>query len=210
MKKTLLLLSLILLKKQLFSQETTKLKKGFIGISFGPSIHTGPGFYPTITTAPGAPFPNDIPGFDRNDIFLSLNLIDGGYTFNKKWGVAFKLQGSAFSKKMNQNELAMNFAMLMIGPMYSIELDEKITLDFKTRLGAMFTGIKFEEMKNGFLLIEEFENYNLGMELGASLRYHIAPKWSWINNLEFQNQFGEKNDFKISNVNITTGIGFRF
>lgn len=215
MKKIVLLIFIFLAYAEGFSQEIFKLKKGYIGISIGPAIHTGSpqGFLSVI------PLPSigendpveyqvpESPGLSAGDVGLTINLIDAGYTFGKNWGIAFKWQGGAFIDEVNNESLLSNFGMIMLGPMYSIQLKEDLILDLKFRAGRMYFGQTIEN-ENG--VTSEYRSFNLGLEGGGTLRYHFAPKWSWINNIEFQNQFSEFSDVRINRINLSSGVAFRF
>lgn len=141
---------------------------------------------------------------------LTINLIDAGYFIGKNWGVSLKWQGGAHVLQRSNEEFINSFGALMIGPIYTFPVSQKMNIDAKARVGRMYMGSEYEYNVNGILITSINEYSKVGVEFGISLRYHFAPKWSWLNNLEFQKQFVERNSFEISRINLSTGIGFRF
>ena len=144
------------------------------------------------------------------DIGLTINFIDAGYTIWRNWGVSFKWQGGAHIYKNQHEEFSGFFGAIMIGPMYSLNLTEKMSLDFKARVGRMYLGSEYEFSMMGTVVQSASDYLNAGIEAASSFRYHFAPKWSWVSNLEFQSHLGDSSLAKVSRVNLTTGIGFRF
>jgi hypothetical protein len=217
MKKILLLVLMFTACFEGFSQEVIKFKKGYVGISLGWTVHTGSSFGP-ITIVPESsvdpgqnqqptildPVPNLKPG----SVGININLIDAGYTFGKHWGIALKWQGGAHVSELNGDTFVSSFGMIMLGPMYTLNLQDDLELDIKLRGGRMYFGNDYTIGNGSGGSLQE--NINFGLEFGGSLRYHFAPKWSWINNLEFQNQFTEYSDERINRINLSTGIAFRF
>ncbi len=206
--RILLLSFVVLLSSYSFGQGTVKSKKGYIGISFGPTIFTGSN-YEAGWIVPGYP-DGSIALLESGDVGLTINFLDAGYILWRNWGVSLKWQGGAHVYKNSNEEFAGSFGSIMIGPVYSIELNEKMSLDFKARVGRMYMGSKYESHSGGTIVKPTNDYVNIGIEAGSSFRYHFARKWSWINNLEFQNHFSDHRLRKISRVNLTTGIGFRF
>ena len=144
------------------------------------------------------------------DIGLTINFIDAGYVIWRHWGVSFKWQGGAHIYKSRYEEFRVGFGAIMIGPMYSINLNEKMSLDFKARAGRMYLGNEYEFSMTGTVVQSNSDYLNIGLEAASSLRYHFAPKWSWVSNLEFQSHLIDSSLAEVSRVNLTTGIGFRF
>ncbi|MCH7399167.1 hypothetical protein MM236_14275 [Belliella sp. DSM 107340] len=217
MKKTLLLLSLILLTNQLFSQETIKFKKGFIGISLGTSIYVG-SEYRVVNDVVNTPsYGNSTDSFRpalaiRPGTFgLNLNLIDAGYDIWKGIGLNLRWQGGAYViSKYNEN-LIVNYGGIMVGPMYSIYLNEELTIDLKSRFGRSYFGSS-HEVDYGYgngKFKNEFNYYNLSVDAGISLRYNFAKKWTIISNLEYQYFYSGMKE-SLDRINVSTGIGFRF
>jgi len=210
MKKILLFSLLLFACFNVYSQEPVKFKRGYIGISLGPTVHTGTQSGPlmiipisygsTSYTIPKTPL------LKPGDVGLNINLIDAGYTIGKKWGIALKWQGGAYINELDSEVLMSNFGMIMLGPMYSVGLGNDLFLDLKLRTGTMYSGNTYED-RYGYE--SESSYFSLGWEGGATLRYNFASRWASINNLEYQNQFSPYNE-RISRINISSGIAFIF
>ncbi|MFD2036126.1 hypothetical protein ACFSKL_15090 [Belliella marina] len=217
MKKNLLLLFLILLTNQLFSQETIKFKKGYVGISLGTSVYMG-SEYRVVETVLNTPrYGNSTAHYRpalsiKSGTFgLNLNLVDAGYDIWKGIGLNLRWQGGAYViSKYNEN-LLINYGSIMIGPMYSIYLNEELTIDLKSRFGRSYFGSSHEVdygSGNGKFKTE-FNYYNPSVDAGISLRYNFAKKWTMINNLEYQYFYSGMRE-SLDRINVSTGIGFRF
>lgn len=205
MKKCLLLLFILLVSFQSYSQEAIQFKKGYIGISLGPSFYTGSELENTFQNQGALTSPTD-PTIQQGQIGFNISMIDAGYTFTKNWGVVFKLQGGNYVGKSDGKILKSTYGTVMIGPMYSIQIFDNMVLDMKIKGGRFFNVLSFnDDLGNSFAK----SNFNFGMEAGITLRYHLSPQFSWINNFESQQQFSPE-DGKLSRINILTGIAFRF
>ncbi|AFL85428.1 hypothetical protein Belba_2897 [Belliella baltica DSM 15883] len=205
MKKCLLLSFVLIISFQSFSQEAFQFKKGFIGISLGPSFYTGTALVNNFQNQ-GVPTSQTDPEISKGQIGFNINLLDIGYSFTENWGVVFKLQGGSQVSRSSGKVLKSTFGTFMIGPMYSVKIQEDLVLDMKIKGGRFFNVLTFnDEFGSSF----SNSNFNFGMEAGVSLRYHFDQQFSWINNLDFQNQF-EGNNENINRLNISTGIAFRF
>jgi len=210
--KKILLFSLILFAAfQAYSQETVKFRRGYVGISLGPTIHTGSPSGPMVVvpvsygTSSSYQLP-ETPLLQPGSVGLTIHLVDAGYTFGKNWGIALKWQGGAYVEELNEEVFVSNFGMIMIGPMYSVQLQDDLFLDIKVRTGRMYAGHSFEGNGRG----SQSELFSMGLEAGATLRYNFANRWASINNLEFQNQFNNFKHERINRINITSGVAFLF
>jgi hypothetical protein len=214
MKKSLFLPLVLLISVCSFGQDSFNSKKGYIGIGLGPTIYTGSTYQAGIIV-PARPDgtivqPPETTFLKSGSVGLSLNLLDAGYTLWRNWGLSLKWQGGSHVYLGDEEELEIFFGSILIGPMYSVKLNKNMSFDFKARVGRMYMGSKYESSFGGSVSKSTRDYFNVGVEAGSSLRYHIAPKWSWINTLEFQNHFTDYKEWRISRVNLTTGIGFRF
>lgn len=188
-----------------FGQDTKKFKKGYVAIGIGPSIHTS-GMIQYSNFNQGI-IPQDTdPKIGSGSLGLNFNFIDAAYTFDQNWGVALKLQGGFFTNKADRKVLKSNFGAIMIGPMYSYEIHDDLVIELKVKGGRFFNILDFtDEFANSYRESE----FDFGMELGTTVRYHLSPTTSWVNNIDFQNQFGGSRD-NVNRINISTGIGIRF
>lgn len=202
MKKITLLILMIAVYANGFAQEG--LKKGYFGISLGPSIHTG-GNVRFVNANPGIiPGSND-PEVGPGSVGVNFSIIDAGYTIDRNWGLALKLQGGFFTNIADRKVLKSNYGAILLGPMYTIELKDNLVIDLKVKGGRFFNILDYtDEFANGTRISE----FDFGLELGTTVRYHLSPTSSWFNSIDYQNQFGGSND--INRVNIATGIAIRF
>lgn len=205
MKKCILLSLILIVSYQSYSQDAIQSKKGYLGISLGPSFYTGTP-QRNMFQNQGVPNSPTDPEISKGQIGFNINMIDAGYTFTDNWGVVFKLQGGNQVSKSDGKVLKSTFGTFMIGPMYSIQVQENMVLDMKFKGGRFFNVLTFNDQFGSSFSNSDF---NFGMEAGVTLRYHLSTQTSWINNLDFQNQFGG-NDENINRINLTTGVAFRF
>jgi hypothetical protein len=188
-----------------FGQNTKQLKRGYFSIGIGPSIHTS-GIIQYGNVNQGIIQQDTDPKISAGSLGLNFNFIDAAYSFDQNWGVALKIQGGFFTNKANRKILKSNFGAIMIGPMYSYEINDVLVIDLKAKAGRFFNLVDFtDEFSNAYRESE----FDFGMELGSTVRYHLSETTSWINNIDFQNQFGENNN-RINRINVSTGIGIRF
>lgn len=205
MKKSLLLSFILIVNFQLFGQEAVQFKKGYFGISLGPSFYTG-STLGNIFQNQGVPNSSTDPTISQGQVGFNINMIDAGYTITDNWGVVFKLQGGTHVDRSDGKVLKSTFGAVLLGPMYSIQIHDDLVLDLKIKGGRFFNVLSFnDEFGSKFAR----SNFNFGMEAGVTIRYHLSPQFSWINNLEIQQQMREENQ-KLSGANISTGIAFRF
>ncbi|MFN3801686.1 hypothetical protein [Belliella pelovolcani] len=202
MKKITLLILMIAVYANGLAQEG--IKKGYFGISLGPSIHTG-GNIRFVNANPGIiPGSND-PKVGPGSVGFNFSFVDAGYTFDRNWGIAAKLQGGFFTNKADRKVLKSNYGAILLGPMYSYEIHDDLIIDFKAKGGRFFNVLDYtDEFANGSRISE----FDFGLELGATARYHLSAHSSWFNSIDFQNQFRASGN--ISRINIATGIAFRF
>lgn len=218
MKKILLLVLMFTACFEGFSQEVIKFKKGYVGISLGPSIYVGSDYtrgenLASINPEGGPITYREALPITAGTIGLNLNLIDAGYEIWRGFGINLRWQGGAIIKVNNNENMMISYGGIMAGPMYSYKINEEFTIDLRTRFGRMYHGAFYEnEYWNGTNVSSskrEFEYFNFAMDTGLTLRYHFAQKWSWVNNLEYQYFYsGTRHNF--DRINLSTGIAFRF
>ncbi len=200
MKKTILLLMLLSIYANGFTQVANK--KGFFGVSLGPSMYTGSNIQ--FSSPSIIPSSSD-PSITAGSVGFNYSFIDAGYTIENNWGVAVKLQGGIFTNKSDRKVLKSNFGAILLGPMYSLEIHDDLIIDFKLKGGRFFNVLDYTDE---FAISTRISNFDFGVEFGASTRYHISDNASWINSLDFQNQFGGNGT--VNRFNLSTGIAFRF
>ena len=160
MKRNLVIILLILLSFNLYSQDSEK--KGFIGITIGPSIPIGD-FADKSQDNSDAGFANT---------GLNINLINFGYRFGKNLGLAASWFGTAYTANIIGEEIMWSLGGLLVGPMYYLPVDEKINFNLKCMIG--FTAAQFEiiELNEG-----ESSELGFGFDLGASTHFNLSEKW---------------------------------
>lgn len=217
MKKIVLLIFIFLACTDGFSQEIFKFKKGYIGVSVGPSVYIGSEYRVTETVSNTPWYSNSTDAYRpalsiKSGTFgLNLNLIDAGFDIWKGIGLNLRWQGGAYVISKHNENLLVNYGGIMIGPMYSIYLNEELTIDLKSRFGQTYFGSSHEVdygPSNGKFK-SEFNYYNLSIDAGISLRYNFAKKWTMMNNFEYQYFYSGMRE-SLDRINVSTGIGFRF
>lgn len=153
----------LLVAYQVPLQAQDRPNKGYIGVGLGPSFLVGNN---NVKAGTG----------------LNLNLLNVGYTFGKGFGVTGTWAGGAHIFDLdatvnNQGttytvptEVELSYGTLMIGPMYTLQLTDNSSVDFKARLGRLYTR---EEAKSDDAASES-EKSTLSASLGVGYRQKIA------------------------------------
>lgn len=196
MKKYVLVLVVLTIAGNLWAQSE---RKGYIGISLGPSMPMGD--YGDNS------FTNEDAGFAKTG--LNFNLINFGYKFGERFGIVASWYGAAHSIDIDGVDGTWGYGGLMGGPMLSWPVSEKLDLDVKLMLGYVVAILDLENEK-------ETGDLGLAVDLGATLRYNFAERWALLINLDYFNgsskiNFGgfETIDRKLTTINPTFGIAFR-
>jgi len=187
MKNILFTISFMLL---LFTSLTAQNeRKGYIGIALGGAAPIGD-FADTDIR-------NEDAGLASSGI--SLRLIDFGYKFNERLGIAANIGGGVFPI---DEDLDINwvYAGLYVGPIVSFPLNDRLDLNFIPKIGTVSVSIMADDE-------ELAEESGRGFDLGLSLRYNFKPKWS----LSFNSGYVQTNldETKLTSINTNVGIAFR-
>lgn len=192
MKKFIIILSLVVLSANLFAQSSDR--KGFIGITLGPSIPIGDFADNSLS--------NDNAGFAKTG--LNINLINFGYKFGQNFGITGSWFGAAHSVDISGVDAMWSYGGLMGGPMLSFPLNEKLDFDLKGMIGFVSAKLDMNELG-------ETSGSGVGFDFGASFRYNFTEKWCLLINGDYlasNPKFDEGNQ-KISTINLSLGIAYR-
>ncbi|PKO95727.1 MAG: hypothetical protein CVU12_08680 [Bacteroidetes bacterium HGW-Bacteroidetes-7] len=192
MRKLIILLTLIMLSANLFAQSSDR--KGFIGITIGPSIPIGDFADNSLN--------NDNAGYAKTG--LNINLINFGYKFGQNFGITGLWFGAAHSVDFSAVDAMWSYGGLMGGPMLSFPINEKLIFDLKGMIG-------FVSAKLDMYALGETSGIGVGFDFGASFRYNFSEKWCLLINGDYlasTSKFDE-GDQKISTINLSLGIAFR-
>ena len=184
-------------------------RKGFIGISLGPSLPVGS--FAKVEDKDGAAGGG-----------LHLNLINFGYRFSDKVGITAKYFGGANVIKLEkelereeENFEPWNYGGLLAGPMVSVPLSNSVEVDFRPMVGfcaAMLPKHKSErEAKTS--------EASLAYSLGVNFQFNVASRFGIHAGLDY---FHTKSEFtgsesgipdftqKISTVTPNVAFVYRF
>ncbi|MBD1395759.1 outer membrane beta-barrel protein [Pontibacter sp. JH31] len=193
---TLLLLAVI--QVSLKAQDSPR--KGYIGVGLGPSFLLGS---KEVKTGTG----------------LHLNLLNVGYTIGKGFGITGTWVGGAHaldvedaghhhgSSSTSSAHVEVNYGVLMIGPMYTLNLTDVDALDVRLRLGSFYTS----EKRTSETLVYTSENRTLGTSIGIGYRRKFANRWSLMLSSDYyagKQQIYVAGDQSTRILNFTSGVGF--
>ncbi|MHA6248414.1 outer membrane beta-barrel protein [Pontibacter sp. CAU 1760] len=173
---------------------------GYIGVGLGPSFLLGNS---NLKAGKG----------------LHLNLLNVGYAWGKGFGVTGTWVGGAhmFDSEVTVHDqgttyhlpaqVELSYGALMLGPMYTLHLTDDSFLDFKLRVGSLYTS----EKTSSESYTATFENRSLGASLGVGYRKKIANRWCVMLSSDYyagrkQYTLGANQSTHI--LNLTGGVGF--
>mgnify|MGYP005756446697 CR=1 FL=1 len=191
---------LLLLAFNVPSKAQDQHNKGYIGVGLGPSFIPGNN---QVKTGTG----------------LHLNLLNVGYVIGKGFGVtgtwvggahAFDAEVTAYNQGTTSTlpaQVELSYGVLMIGPMYTLNLADDASLDFKLRFGSLYTYEKTTSETVSFTS----ENRTLGASLGVGYRKKIANRWCIMLSSDYytgRQQFSFAADQSTHILSFTAGVGF--
>ncbi len=182
-------------------------RRGYVGVGLGPSFLMG---YSEGSISAGTG--------------LNLNLLNFGYIFGKGLGVNATWVGGAHIIKNNTNMAGNNiifinrteisYGMLMVGPMYSLNISERSTIDFKARAGIYYVRETFSFSSNSSLNSDSYaQTRNPGYSLASTYRYQFASRWCGILSGDYFSSLYNSSFFfenKVRPLSLTAGVGFVF
>jgi len=157
-----------------------------------------------------------IPGGDlaeNLEVGLDLQFINLGYRFSETWGATLNLVSSGHL--VDGTDATFGFGFIGIGPMFTQNLSEKISWDFKPQLALNVMGLEVEE---GY---EDYEYEGSGFVIGNSLVFGSPGKgFNFSINLDgFFGKITEQveptsikltDNNSVSNIKIGVGVRYNF
>lgn len=177
-------------------------RKGFIGLSLGPSFLLD---YKVADTKAGTG--------------LNINILNFGYVFDRGFGVSaswiggahiFKAdiqiydQGTAYSTVANCEVI---HGALMIGPMYSIKISNNACFDVKALCGRFFAN----EAISSYPFESKTETNSLGYSFSIAYRIQFASRWCTMLSSDYysgKNEFSFSGAERLTPLSLNVGLGF--
>lgn len=197
---SLLIVFCILLVAQtnLYAQKQLTPRSGYISIGVGPSyLVGGDKVFQGVGTG------------------LNFTLVNAGYTFYKGFGVNVNWSGAAFvydNETLNHDNQGNSYSdkihhelsigILMVGPMYTLDLSETSRLDFKARLGRFH----MQDMQD----LMTIESSVISWSLGTTYQKRIGQRLALTVSADYhqgRSSVGAE-DNGVGLVNLTGGIAF--
>jgi opacity protein-like surface antigen len=180
-----------------FNQTNAQESKAYLGVSLGLAF----------------------PGGDAeslNGVGVNLGLINFGYRFSESWGATLNLTSSGFAYE-DVDSAALGVGVFSVGPMYTANLSETISLDLKPQYAFSIAG----KTKG---LDDELDNVTAkgtGFVLGSSLNFGVTKGIKFSINLDYTSGKWNKveydgrsvdvdSDNKISALALGAGIRYNF
>lgn len=157
MKKIILILITIFTISLGYSQES----KAYLGISLGVAIPGGD-------------------GLDDVNTGIDLGFINFGYRFSENWGATLNLVSSGHTIDDDLVDSTIGIAYFGLGPMYTTNLSEKVSWDFKPQIALGLTGVQDVEG-----LSSDYEYSGTGFIFGNSLVFGTSKGFKFSVNLDY-------------------------
>lgn len=192
MEKLIIFLFLVLLSADLLAQNSSR--KGFIGITLGPSIPIGD----FADNSSG----NENAGFANTG--LNMSPIIFGYRFSQNFGISASWFGATYAIDNSGVDALWSYGGLMGGPILTFPVNEKLSFDLKGMIG-------FVSATSNLSDYEENEGTGVAFDLGASFRYDFAEKWCLLMNGDYftSNPKLEEESQIMSSINLSFGVAYR-
>jgi hypothetical protein len=174
---------------------------GYIGVGLGPSFLLGNN---NIKAGTG----------------LNLTLLNAGYVLGKGFGITGTWAGGAhvFDSEVTvydyrgtthtiPAQAELSYGVLMIGPMYTLNLTDDSSLDFKAKLGSLYTRERYTSEVSDYTS----NKMTLGASLGLGYRKKIANRWCVMVSSDYyaaRQQFSMSAGQNTHILSLTTGVGF--
>ncbi|MCF8231619.1 MAG: porin family protein [Bacteroidales bacterium] len=187
-------------EQKLPSRDFENYRKGFIGLSFGPSFPTGNYGSDSQSVYTGS---SVIKGYAREG--LKMNFLVLSYQFHKNIGAALFWRKTAHEKIKSgyQKDYWFNSSYLA-GPAFIIPLEKTVSLVLKPMAGVGITTLRDEGYKYSAF----------AFDLTGELRYDLSDRWRinvggdyYYSRLQMDNPKGELDNTVLS---INLGFGYRF
>lgn len=173
---------------------------GFIGVGLGPSLLIGNS---NLKAGTG----------------LNLNLLHVGYVWGKGFGVTGTWVGGAhmFDSEATVHDqgnshkvpaqVEISYGALMLGPMYTLHITNNSSMDFKARIGSLYTREKATSEVSAYTS----EKTTLSASLGVGYRKKIANRWCLMLSSDYfagRKQYTLGADQSTHILSFTGGVGF--
>ena len=148
-------------------------------------------------------------GLDSNGLNLGFN---SGFRFSESWGATLNLTSSGFGVK-DDSSSSFGFAAFSVGPMYTVSLGDKLSLDLKPQYAFSVVGLyKFDNYADytakgsGFVV---GSSLNLGTTKGFKLSFnaeYTAASFKTVESDAGTYDIDEDNKFN----SFVVGLGLRY
>ncbi|WP_299708069.1 hypothetical protein [uncultured Pontibacter sp.] len=150
---------------------------------------------------------------------MNLTLLNAGYVWGKGFGITGVWAGGAHAFDAESRvyhdggthtvpaRVELSYGVLMIGPMYSLNMTDDSALDFKVRLGSLFTREKSTSEVSAFTS----DNMRISASLGVGYRKKVADRWSLMLSSDYyavRQQYSITAGQNAHILSFTTGVGF--
>ena len=186
-------------------------RKGYIGLSLGPSFPLG-----DFKEKNNFPFGTGLTGPETTSTGLQFTLVNFGYLFTEHFGIAGSWFGAAYSRSSNRNyELdPWSCGALMVGPLLSYPISEKLEWDLRPMIGCSVCSGDPENTTP--VTIES--SMALIVNLGTVFRIHAGKRFSFLltadyfsTKLKFEDLWVGSSSAKEQAINaISLGFGFAY
>ena len=164
-RKTVMLLTLLLVPSLASAQEkNAEERRGFIGLSIGPSAPFGEFAQTSSEARPRAG--DALPGY--TDTFLNVS-----YRFKGRLGAAVAFWYSEHAMRDGGDDDWYQVAGLTAGPMYSLPLSRKTALDLKAMIGF----VVLTPVVDSYTTVHDV-GQGPAVDVRATLRYDIFKRWA--------------------------------
>ncbi|MDD4636202.1 MAG: outer membrane beta-barrel protein [Bacteroidales bacterium] len=160
-------------------------RKGYIGLSMGPSMPLGD-------------FADKSNGAAKTG--MQLNLINYGYLYSKNVGIAAMWFGASHPIDLKGID-PWSCGGVMVGPLFSFPVSEKVDWDIKPMLGYSVTSLP--DLGSG---TEDAASF--AFNLGAQIRFHVSNNFSLLLSADYFSTKAKFTDYRIEQKINTLSFGF--
>ena len=204
--KTRVLVLLLVLSCSFATAQTAR--RGYLGISLGASFPLGAFQEQSFDIDPGAN------ATESTSIGLQLSLVHFGYLFTDHVGIAATWFGAAYPRESEGRNYELDpwsCGAIVIGPLFTATLGEKLDLDFRPMIGYSISRGQIQNTTPEPVL----QSSGALMDLSSILRIHTSEKVSLMITMDVistkfkVNPYGSPYEQKIVALSVGGGIAFR-
>ncbi|MHA6248420.1 hypothetical protein ACXYMU_10815 [Pontibacter sp. CAU 1760] len=148
-----------------------------------------------------------------------MNLLNVGYTISKGFGVIGTWMGGAhafdaeatFHNQGHTSTLParveVGYGVLMVGPMYTLNVTDDSAIDVKLRVGSFYTS----EKSSTEVSASAYENRTLGTSIGIGYRKKFTNRWCLMLSSDYyagKQQLYAAGGQSTRILSFTSGVGF--